>query len=116
MAASNISFIHRKTHKNLQMNYVEEIPTKPLPEKCNFRTYLCLEQPETIDFLDYLELSDDLDGGSAVTFNSDLDDQTRKGKRVKKFVFDGIFNRVDKMVITHNTIETLLWKHDEKNG
>lgn len=80
------------------MNCIEKILHTPLCSKGNILTYLCLEQPETIDYIEYLELGPATAGASTVIFNSDSDEQNRKGKRSKSFEFEGIFNRADKVV------------------
>lgn len=62
-------------------------------------TYVCLEQPETLEYLNFLKVSQssNLNGQTIFNFNSEPD-EAKSNKKTKKFSFDGIYKRTQKFV------------------
>lgn len=79
------------------MSWLEDLyKNKKNLEKCKFASYACLEQPETLSYLKYLKQIESSEG-TFLNFNSEENEQPNS-KKSKRFQFDSIYTRTDKMV------------------
>ncbi len=65
-------------------------------------TYVCLEQAETLDYLNFLKISENSgsdSNGVMLSFNSEADENSKTSKKTKNFSFDDMYRRTEKFVI-----------------